>query len=79
MNAPGRYHGRGRSPVYVLIVMGWRWAAILVIVGLLGLCLTLEGWPGEAPFSEQPYDLGRVDPMAGLAPQLLADRLSDVI
>jgi hypothetical protein len=29
--------------------------------------------------AEQPDDLGRVDPKAGLAPQLLADRLSDRI
>jgi len=29
--------------------------------------------------ADQADDLGRVDPMAGLAPQLLADRLSDRI
>ena len=45
----------------------------------LASALPLKAAGTKQRVGEQPDDLGRVDPMAGLAPQLLADRLSDRI
>jgi hypothetical protein len=53
--------------------------AEVVLRRWLAPALPLKAAGTKQRLAEQPDDLGRVDPMPGLPPQLLADRLSDRI
>jgi hypothetical protein len=58
---------------------GWVRVCALAAGDRLGSALTLQAARAEHHITEQPDDLGRIDPMTGLPPQLLADRLRDRI